>query len=316
MPFGKRGSRCCCGSGFTCPDCNNELTLDITSANLYTTSTYLNAQVVGTFVLTNGDDVRDIFPPNQCTDGDKCYSYDRLNDYTISGGSFPANDCTADKSVSGVRYSEWTVDLCSDGEIMLFHRFTAAVWNGLFWTRDTQLLEFTIDSVDVNDDDLTNGTGVDLSNSYVSNYYSWSGAAWVSPYYTFSCSTASLNEPYDGLAGTIKLSTDMTTSGCTWYAYNLAGTSAMTNWLFTGMDDTNSDCSTLWGTASGSYPSLTFDFYSDSARTSKVATGTLPTLPGTMTISQQNSSGLSGSVDVASSPTLSPSNFELVCQSV
>ena len=178
----------CCGGGSGCISCQNLCELDITSANLYTSSTYLNAQVVGTFNLTIGDDIRDHFPPNQCTT--RCNTWDRLNDYTLSGGSFPTTNCTADRVVSGVRFSEWTVDLCDDNSMQLYYRFTsAAELFPSFWSRLEQLVEFSIDAADVSVADLTNGTGVDLSNSYVSNYYEWSGSSWGTPSYTFTCSS-------------------------------------------------------------------------------------------------------------------------------
>lgn len=311
MTFGRRNI-CCCQQTSVCGPCNNQLELDITSANLYTSSVFMTGEVVGTHDLTNGNDIRDRVYPSRCT---FCSEYDRLNDYTVSGGSHPMSDCTSDTVVGGVRISLWQVDLCDDGSITIRYRFTAGV--GLFpgfYARAENLLTFTIDATDVIQADLTNGTGVDISNAYVSDYKVWNGLSYSAAPTAFMCSTASLGEPFDSLAGTIKLSLDLTSSGGTWDDYDIAAGNVLENWSFTGMTTSNSDCGTLYINVTGTNPNMTFDFYSDAAKTQKVATGSFPALPGTMSIIEQNSSGLTGSVDVDAASWF-PTQGSVVCQS-
>ena len=89
--------------------------------------------------------------------------------------------------------------------------------------------------------------------------------------------------------------------------------SLLNTWALTGLRpgfNTEIDSSGLWKiyvTADADAPTgtdTTIDLYSDSSRTAKVATGTIVdgSVPGTVTLAEANSSGLSGTVTLASVP--------------
>lgn len=73
----------------------------------------------------------------------------------------------------------------------------------------------------------------------------------------------------------------------------------ISNALLTGTDTSNTDNGTLYGKITKTGPDHIVDLFSDSARTTKVATGQSTTATTTITLSDVSNSGIGGTIDIA-----------------
>lgn len=311
---------CCCSDPVdcNCSDCQ-VVELDITGATFYDgTSSVIQSQTIGTWVLSPYN----LVGWSTCsTATDLCTVYKGLAYYSATNpGSHPSNNCNGDQLATGTASSEFYVRFYDDGKILIEHVFSVAE-NVLGYVRTHWMQIWQIDSADASCADLF-GSGIDLSNAYTIALKTAVVIGTCGTNSGFSCSSGTYNEPYHSITGTLKATHSYTNSICTWRDSGTAA-SYLDNWSLTGLNNTNSDCGKLYGSYQSNDTGTSEDcfvkIYSDSGRTALVASFVTDVSnygypsAASATLTEQNSSGLSGSVDFQGQASLTTGNFELWC---